>query len=527
MFANPSVDAKSVAARNEALLATATEFGLPLFDLAAFDPAHIPDGLADQEQARRHRALPLAKHGEKLFVAIADPANLGAVDEIRFRSGLEAEPVLVAADQLEEAIARCAASSGDALLATVEAEPAPPVEFAESSQSADAVEEAPVVKYVHQVLLDAIDAGASDIHFEPYEGFYRIRMRIDGVLREARRPPPHWSARLAARLKVMAQMDVAEHRLPQDGRLRLALTDNSIDFRASTLPTRHGEKVVLRVLDSSATGLAIDQLGFEDEQRRHFLAALRRPQGMVLATGPTGSGKTVTLYAGLNILNAEDRNLATAEDPVEINIDGVNQVQVNPKIGLDFATALRAFLRQDPDVLMVGEIRDPTTAETAVKAAQTGHLVLSTLHTNSAAETLTRLRDIGVPAYSVATSVTLIVAQRLVRRLCERCKRPLRMPPEALLAEGFTAAEVESGARVFDADEAGCDACSGGYRGRTGIHEVVPIVPELQRLILADGDSLALADQARGLGFEGLRRNGLKKALRGLTSLREINRVAG
>ena len=515
-------------AKNDALLAKAAGFGLPLFDLSAFDLGCLPDGLADQEAVRRDRALPLAKHGDRLFVAIADPANLGALDEIRFRTGLEAAPVLVAADRLDEAIARCGASGGDALLATAEeAETTPAAELADASAAVDAVAEAPVVKYVQQVLVDAIDAGASDIHFEPYEGFYRIRLRIDGVLREARRPPPHWSARLAARLKVMAQMDVAEHRLPQDGRLRLALADNSIDFRASTLPTRHGEKVVLRVLDSSATGLAIDQLGFEDEQRRLFLAALRKPQGMVLATGPTGSGKTVTLYAGLSILNADDRNLATAEDPVEINIDGVNQVQVNPKIGLDFASALRAFLRQDPDVLMVGEIRDPITAETAVKAAQTGHLVLSTLHTNSAAETLTRLRDIGVPAYSLATSVSLIVAQRLVRRLCQNCKIPSRMPVEALLAEGFTAAEVDAGVHLFNAEESGCDACSRGYRGRIGIHEVVPIVPELQRLILADGDSLTLAERARALGFDGLRRSGLQKALRGLTSLREVNRVAG
>lgn len=517
----------SANSRNDALLATAREFGLPLFDLAAFDFARLQSGLVDQELARRQRALPLAKRGERLFVAIADPANLGAIDEIRFRTGLEAEPVLVAGDKLDEAIARCGAGGDDALLATVdETEPPPPPDPA-AEAAPDAVEEAPVVKYVHQVLLDAIAAGASDIHFEPYESFYRIRLRIDGVLREARRPPSHWNSRLASRLKVMAQMDVAERRLPQDGRLRLAFAESAIDFRASTLPTRHGEKVVLRVLDSSTTGLSIDQLGFETTQREHYLAALRKPQGMVLVTGPTGSGKTVTLYAGLNILNAEDRNVATAEDPVEINVDGINQVQVNPTVGLDFAEALRAFLRQDPDVLMVGEIRDPTTAETAVKAAQTGHLVLSTLHTNSAVETLTRLRNIGLPAFSLATSVTLIVAQRLARLLCQRCKRPLRVPPETLLDEGFSAAEVDAGIKLFDASESGCEACDRGYSGRTGIYEVVPIVPELQRLILADADSLALAEEARALGFEGLRRNALKKASQGLTSLREINRVSG
>ncbi len=381
------------------------------------------------------------------------------------------------------------------------------------------------MKFVHRVLLDAVEAGASDIHFEPFERFYRIRLRIDGVLRETRRPPPALSARLAARLKVMAQMDIAERRVPQDGRIKLADGRTAIDFRASTLPTVYGEKVVLRVLDSSSARLGIDQLGLEPEPRQRYVDALHRPQGMLLVTGPTGSGKTVTLYAGLNMLNVEHRNIATAEDPVEIHVDGINQVQVNGKVGLDFAAALRAFLRQDPDVLMVGEIRDPETAETAVKAAQTGHLVLSTLHTNSAAETLTRLRNIGVPAYNIATSVTLIVAQRLARRLCPQCKRPVAVSKDQLLAAGCAEADLDARFQLFDANDEGCADCSHGYRGRTGLHEVVEVAPSLQRLILAEGDSLALAQQARALGYEDVRRAGLRKAMRGVTSLREIDRV--
>lgn len=519
-------DAPDAPDKSDATVAAAYEFGLPALDLSAFDLASIPADLVDADFAKSRRALPLARRGDRLFVAIADPANLDALDELKFRTGIEPQAVLVEAEKLATAIARYRPGHDEALLEQ-EDEPvnAELSALEATAGSAAEVDEAPVVKFVHKVLLDAVEAGASDIHFEPFERFCRIRLRIDGVLRETRRTPPALSARLTARLKVMAQLDIAERRLPQDGRLKLTNGGKAIDFRASTLPTVYGEKVVLRVLDASSARLGMDQLGFEQEQRQRYVDALHRPQGMVLVTGPTGSGKTVTLYAGLNMLNAEHRNIATVEDPVEIHVDGISQVQVNSKVNLDFATALRAFLRQDPDIVMVGEIRDPETAETAVKAAQTGHLVLSTLHTNSAAETLTRLRNIGVPAYNVATSVTLIVAQRLARRLCPHCKRAVAVPAEALLAAGFVEADLDAGLQLFDANDAGCAECSQGYRGRIGLHEVVEVVPSLQRLILADGNSLALAEQARALGYEGLRRTGLKKVMRGLTSLREIDRV--
>ena len=518
-----------------AIVATAAEFGVPLLDLDAFDPASVAAELidaVDEALVRRHNALPLAKRGAKLFVAVADPANLAALDEFKLRTGADAEPVLVEQGKLAAAIARYR-PGGDRVLLTeledrdvIEADARPGAGEAANNEITAGVDEAPIVKYVHGVLLDAVAAGASDIHFEPYETSYRIRMRVDGILREVRRPPAGLGARFAARLKVMAQLDIAERRIPQDGRIKLAGTPaGDIDFRASTLPTLHGEKVVLRILDPASARIGIDQLGLEADQKRRYLDALHRPQGMILVTGPTGSGKTVTLYAGLQVLNVEDRNIATAEDPVEINVDGINQVQMHAKVGLDFATALRAFLRQDPDVVMVGEIRDLETAETAVKAAQTGHLVLSTLHTNSAAETLTRLRNMGVPAFNLATSVSLIVAQRLARLLCPHCKKVIDVPREALLEEGFTAADLDTGFVLFEADDAGCSNCDHGYRGRTGIYEVVEVAPEIQRLILADGDSLALARQARVLGYDDLRRAGLKKALQGLTSLREIDRV--
>ena len=504
-------------------LATAAQLGMPLLDLSAFDPAALALDVVDQDFARRHNALPLTKRGDRLFVAVADAASLGAVDEIRFRTGIPTEPVLAARDQIATTLASYR-SGGDALLAELEDET--DASTRANGPEGEAVGEAPVVRYVHDVLREAVASGASDIHFEPYDNSYRIRMRIDGILGQVRQPPARLGARFASRLKVMAQLDVTERRIPQDGRIRLANPDGSaVDFRASTLPALHGEKVVLRILDTSSARMSIDQLGLDAEQKRLYLDALGRPQGMILVTGPTGSGKTVTLYTGLNVLNAEHRNIATAEDPVEINVDGINQVQVNPKVGLDFATALRAFLRQDPDVVMVGEIRDLETAQTAIKAAQTGHLVLSTLHTNSAAQTLARLRSMGIPPYNLATSVTLIVAQRLARLLCRHCKRPVAVPREVLLAEGFDSADLAARQQLFEANEGGCEHCSHGYRGRTGIYEVMPLVPAMERLILADGDSAALAEQARALGYDDLRRAGLKKAMQGLTSLREINRV--
>ena len=506
--------------------ATEAAFDLPRVDLAAFDLASVPTHLVNEELVRRHAALPLVKRGTRLFVAIADAGNREALDAFAAVTGLETEPVLVEKTKLTAAINDYRSTGDETLLAELENQDA-----AESTRrrpgddAADDRDETPVVRYIRQTLLDAAESGASDIHFEPYDGFYRVRMRIDGILREARRPPARLGRRFAARLKVMGKLDVTERRMPQDGRLQLIAGQRAVDFRINTLPTMHGEKVALRILDSAAANLGIDDLGFEAEQNRLYRDALGRPQGMVLVTGPTGSGKTVTVYAGLNRLNAEHRNIATVEDPVEINVDGINQVQVNARIGLDFATALRAFLRQDPDVVMVGEMRDLETAETAIKAAQTGHLVLSTLHTNSAPETLTRLRTMGIPAYNLATSVTLIVAQRLARLLCPTCRRPLHLPDDALVAEGFDRAQIERGLQLYDANDNGCGDCDHGYKGRTGIYEVVPLGAELQRLILADGDSLALAETAQALGHDNVRRAGLRKAANGLTPLREVNRV--
>ena len=503
------------------LLATAAALGLPALDLAAFDPGAVAVDLLDQVPTDHPALLPLVRRGRRLFVAVADAADLAGLDDIRHRTGLEPAAVLVEADKLAALRERCRPDAAEALLAVEDAEEP------ESPVTTEDVDEAPVVRYVRQVLLDAIEAGASDIHVEPYDGYCRIRQRVDGVLRETGRAPPGVRNRLAARLKVMAALDVAERRLPQDGRIRLARPAGAVDFRVSTLPTVGGEKVVLRLLDASTTKLGIEQLGLEDTPRQRYLAALRRPQGLVLLAGPTGSGKTVTLYAGLNLLNAADRNIATAEDPVEIHLPGINQVQINPKIGLTFATALRAFLRQDPDVLMVGEMRDAETAQTAVKAAQTGHLVLSTIHTNSAAETLTRLQHMGVEAFNLAASAAVIIAQRLVRKLCRECRRPATLPQAALRGAGFTAADLAAGVTLFEPNPQGCPACDRGFRGRTGVHEVVELTPPLQRLILGGGDSLALAERARQLGYDDLRRAGLRKAMQGVTSLTEVDRVLG
>ena len=500
-------------------------FDVPRVDLDAFDLASVPTHLVNEDLVRRHAALPLVKRGTRLFVAIADAANREALEAFATATGLQAEPVLVEQTKLAAAVNDYRSAGDETLLAELEGHDDAESTRLDEDDVNEGTDETPVVRYIHQTLLEAVESAASDIHFEPYDGFYRIRMRIDGILREARRPPVRLGRRFAARLKVMGKLDVTERRMPQDGRLQLSAGQRVVDFRINTLPTMHGEKVALRILDSAAANLGIDDLGFEADQNRLYREALGRPQGMVLVTGPTGSGKTVTVYAGLNRLNAEHRNIATVEDPVEINVDGINQVQVNARIGFDFASALRAFLRQDPDVVMVGEMRDLETAETAIKAAQTGHLVLSTLHTNSAPETLTRLRTMGVPAYNLATSVTLIVAQRLARLLCPRCRRPLHLQDEALIAEGFDAAQVDRGLQLYDANDNGCGDCDHGYRGRTGIYEVVPLEAELQRLILAERDSLALAETAQALGYDNVRRAGLRKVASGLTSLREVNRV--
>ena len=503
----------------------ADEFGTPIVQLSALDPETFPKDLINETLIRKHRALPLYKRGTRLFVAVSDPTNLHAVDEIKFNTGLNIETVVTAEDHLNAAIESFLDQQdttlddmGDSDLDDLD------IEGGEAKEEeTDTGDDAPIVRFVNKILLDAIKTGASDIHFEPYEKAYRIRLRTDGILKEAARPPVNLAGKLAARLKVMSRMDISERRIPQDGRIKLKLSKTrAIDFRVNTLPTLFGEKVVLRILDPDSAKLGIDALGYEDGQKKLFLSALEQPQGMILVTGPTGSGKTVSLYTGLNILNTPERNISTAEDPVEINLEGINQVNVNTKVGLDFGTALRSFLRQDPDIVMVGEIRDLETGEIAIKAAQTGHLVLSTLHTNSAPETLTRLRNMGVPSFNIATSVSLIIAQRLARRLCKHCKVPAEVPLEALIAEGFDEAEAET-LSLYKA--VGCDKCSAGYKGRVGIYEVVKITDKIGRIIMEDGNAIQIADAAKEEGFNDLRASGLEKARQGVTSLEEVNRV--
>ena len=524
---NHILDAKTIAH------VAADEFGTPVFDLAALNPASIPAKLVDQKLVEKHHSLPLMRRGNRLFVGVADPTNLHALDEIKFNTGINTEAILVEADKLAIAIERYLtaneASLSDALGGLddedLEGLDTDSTEAADNSEPNEA-DEAPIVRFINKILLDAIKTGASDIHFEPYEKAYRVRLRTDGILQEVSKPPINLATRIAARLKVMSQMDISERRVPQDGRIKMKISKTrAIDFRVNTLPTLFGEKIVLRILDPSSAKLGIDALGYEDEQKKMYLDALDQPQGMILVTGPTGSGKTVSLYTGLNILNTEERNISTAEDPVEINLEGINQVQMNTKVGLTFAEALRSFLRQDPDIVMVGEIRDLETAEIAIKAAQTGHLVLSTLHTNSAPETLTRLLNMGVPAFNVATSVSLIIAQRLARRLCPKCKKPATdIPPEILTEEGFD--DIGIPREEFELfHPVGCDSCLKGYKGRVGVYEVVRITPAISSLIMEGGNSLQIAKAANEAGFNNLRVSALRKAAQGLTSLEEANRV--
>ncbi|MCP1472762.1 type IV pilus assembly protein PilB [Pseudomonas sp. EB276 TE3739] len=503
-------------------------FGMALLDLNCLDKEVQPKGLVSEKLIRQHCALPLWRRGNKLFVGLSDPSNQQAISDIQFSTGLSTEAILVEDDKLSDAIDKFFDShtSGLEEMADVDLDGLDVESIDDNKQDVigglDA-DDAPVVRFVHKMLLDAIKSGSSDLHFEPYEKNYRVRMRTDGMLREVAKPPIQLAGRIAARLKVMASLDISERRKPQDGRIKMRLSKSkSIDFRVNTLPTLWGEKVVIRILDPSSAQMGIDALGYEAEQKALYLAALKQPQGMILVTGPTGSGKTVSLYTGLNILNTVDINISTAEDPVEINMEGINQVNVNPRQGLDFAQALRSFLRQDPDVIMVGEIRDLETAEIAIKAAQTGHLVLSTLHTNSAAETLTRLHNMGIPGFNIATSVSLIIAQRLARKLCAHCKRPLEIPRETLLKEGFPEERI---GHFTIYEPVGCDHCNGGYKGRVGIYEVVKNTPDLQRLIMAEGNSLEIDIQMRRDGFADLRTSGLHKAMQGITSLEEINRV--
>lgn len=511
--------------------AVSQEFGDSLFDLDAIDPEAIPQIKIDENLLKKHNVLPIFKRGNRLFLAISDPSRLDAVDAIRFNSGLNIETVVVEEDKLTKLIEKTLDGKSDSSMQGLDSDlDDVDISSGEEKQtdegSSSAEDDAPIVRYVNKLLLDAIKGGASDLHFEPYEKAYRVRFRIDGVLREVAKPPVQVASKLAARLKVMSQMDISERRIPQDGRIKLKLSKTrAIDFRVNSLPTLFGEKLCLRILDPSSAMLGIDALGYEPAQKQLFMDALDKPQGMLLITGPTGSGKTVSLYTGLNILNTEETNISTAEDPVEINLEGINQVNVNVKVGLTFASALKAFLRQDPDVIMLGEIRDLETAEIAVKAAQTGHMVLSTLHTNSAPETLTRLRNMGVPSFNIATSVNLVIAQRLARRLCGSCKRPMDVPKQSLLEMGFTEEDLATGFTIYE--PVGCDQCREGYKGRLGVYEVMKVTPAIARIIMEEGNSIMIADQAKAEGFPDLRRSGLVKVMSGLTSLQEINRVTG
>jgi type IV pilus assembly protein PilB len=515
-------------------MATSAEFGVPLFDAEALDLTQAPIKLVSEKLITQHKALPLFKRGNRLFIGLADPTNLHALDEIKFQTNHSVEPILISEEQLSRAIDQALNAVGSTVeglddaegLDTLDVEGGDLEESESSNSGVDAtgIDDAPIVKFVNKVLVDAIKRGASDIHFEPYENNYRVRLRMDGMLRAVASPPVKLTPRISSRLKVMSGLDIAERRVPQDGRIKLNLSKTkSVDFRVSTCPTLFGEKVVLRILDGSAAKLGIEKLGYEEAQQKLFLDAIEKPYGMVLVTGPTGSGKTVSLYTALNILNTEGRNISTVEDPVEIRLPGVNQVQQNQKRGMTFAAALRSFLRQDPDVIMVGEIRDLETAEIAIKAAQTGHMVLSTLHTNDAPQTVARLMNMGIAPYNITSSVTLVIAQRLARRLHE-CKKPLQLPEAALLAEGFSEADIKSGKlQLFDA--VGCSGCNEGYKGRTGIYQVMPMSEDIQKVILAGGNALQIADVAKKAGVNDLRASAIIKAKNGLTSLAEINRV--
>ena len=504
----------------------ADTFGYPMLDLATFDEAHIPTNAIDRKLIAAHRVIPLNRRGNRLSVAIADPTNLRALDEIRFQSGLGVDPIVVEHPKLMPLVAKYAESAEETLkslssddinLDFLDEESADKVDDAASQE----IDDAPVVRFIQKMLLDAINDGASDIHFEPYEKYYRIRIRVDGILREVATPPLAIKDKIASRIKVISRLNIAEKRVPQDGRMKLVLSKNrTIDFRVSTLPTLQGEKIVMRILDPTSATLGIEALGYEPEQKAILLDAISRPYGMVLVTGPTGSGKTVSLYTCLNILNKDGVNISTAEDPAEINLAGINQVNVDDKAGLTFAVALRAFLRQDPDIIMVGEIRDLETAEIAIKAAQTGHMVMSTLHTNDAPATLTRLMNMGVPTFNIASSVLLITAQRLARRLCT-CKKPMDVPNKTLIDAGFTEADLDGSWTLFG--PGGCERCKGtGYRGRVGIYQVMPISEATQRLIMSGAGEMDLAEQAAREGVKNLRESGLLKVKQGLTSLDEV-----
>jgi type IV pilus assembly protein PilB len=507
------------------------EFGDPLFDLDAMDLETIPKEIVSEKLIRKHHALPLFKRGNRLYVAVSDPTNLEGLDEFKFHTGLSTEAILVEETKLVDTIEKILSEKESSALSNLQDTDLDDLDISSvedkertDDDSDSDVDDAPIVRFVNKVLLDAINKGASDIHFEPYEKFYRVRLRQDGILSEFASPPVNLAPRLAARLKVMSRLDISERRVPQDGRFKMKLSRNrAIDFRVSSCPTLYGEKIVMRILDPTSAKMGIDALGYEDYQKELFLNAIHRPQGMVIVTGPTGSGKTVSLYTALNILNVPEVNISTAEDPVEINLPGINQVNVNPKAGLTFSGALRSFLRQDPDIIMVGEIRDLETAEIAVKASQTGHMVLSTLHTNSAPETLTRLINMGVAAFNLATSVTLIIAQRLGRRLCTHCKKAVTLPPEAFIEAGFSENELQDGFTLYE--PVGCDQCTKGYKGRVGMYEVMPVSEEIGKIIMAGGNAFDIEEQMHKEGIISLRRAALNKVKMGVTSLEEVYRV--
>ena len=528
-FVEKILEGKRITPAKLALFASRA-FGVPLMDLAAFDPDHYQRDLIDLKIAQSRRVLPLAKRGNRVYVATSDPANLQALEEVRFKTNLVVEPVVVEDDKLGQAIARLVEATGATLrdvanMDDLEVNLQDGSPAASSDEESAEVEDAPVVKYIQKILLDAISAGVSDIHFEPYEKYYRIRYRLDGILMEVAQPPLAIKDKVASRIKVISKLDISEKRVPQDGRMKLVLSKTkAIDFRVSTLPTLFGEKIVMRILDSSGVKLGIEALGYDPDQQQELLKAIGRPYGMILVTGPTGSGKTVSLYTCLNILNQPGINISTAEDPAEIQLPGVNQVNVNEKAGLTFAAALRAFLRQDPDIIMVGEIRDLETADIAIKAAQTGHLVLSTLHTNDAPTTLVRLLNMGVAPFNVASSVIMITAQRLGRKLCTHCKKPEDIPPEALMRAGFKEEDLDGSWQPYG--PVGCDNCKGtGYKGRIGIYQVLPISDDMRQVIMRGGSSIEIADLARAEGVRDMRQSGLLKVRSGLTSLEEIEAV--
>lgn len=509
----------------------ANEFGVPLFNLDAMDMDRAAVELVAENLIRQHHTLPLYKRANRLFVAVSDPTNLQALDEIKFHTGLNTEQILVDETKLAEAINQFVESQNSVIadLGSDDFDGLDDLEVTggeeestDTNEDAD-IDDTPIVRFVNKILLEAIKKGVSDVHMEPYEKTYRVRYRLDGVLQEVASPPNNLANKIASRIKVMSRLDISERRVPQDGRMKMHLSKNrAIDFRVSTCPTLFGEKIVMRILDPSSASLGIEVLGYEADQQQLFLDAIHKPYGMVLVTGPTGSGKTVSLYTALSILNTADRNISTAEDPVEINLPGINQVNVNPRVGLTFSSALKAFLRQDPDIIMVGEIRDMETGEIGIKAAQTGHMVLSTLHTNDAPQTLTRLINMGIAPFNIASAVSLIIAQRLARRLCEQCKTPVNIPADALLREGFKEEQIE-GIQIFSAT--GCDDCSKGYKGRVGIYQVMPISEAMGKLIMEGGNALQLAALAKKEGINDLRQSGLLKVKSGLTSLEEINRV--